>query len=228
LNKWRERHAYSDRVYQALPYAYVLAGLSTMLLLRNAVAVFSGLLFMVAGAVVWLLRHRVNLAFFRSYGKAATPAFLATTFHTYKTLEISWHESFQCGHPVIDAQHRKLFGRCNELIQAVGVNASKFDMEFQLAVIVDHISEHFCTEEAMLARTRNRLFSSHQAHHRVLLAKAIRLRDQYLNDEATAQEVVSFVAREVITGHILHEDRKWVVSEKLQQVPRLQPSVSAT
>jgi hemerythrin-like metal-binding protein len=93
---------------------------------------------------------------------------------------------------------------------------------------VDHISEHFCTEEAMLARTRNRLFASHQAHHRVLLAKAIQLRDQYLNDEASAKEVVSFIAHQVIANHILHEDRKWVESEKLQQVPRVTPSVSAS
>jgi hemerythrin-like metal-binding protein len=228
LTKWRERYAYSDGVYKALPYTYVLAGLSTMLLLRSTVAVVSGLIFMAAGAIVWSLRSHLNLAFFRGNGKHLAPAFLATTSHTHRTLEISWQESYQCGHPVIDAQHQKIFGMCNELIQALSLNASKFDMEFQLAIVVDHISEHFCTEEAMLARTKNRLFASHQAHHRALLARAIRLRDQYLKDEASAKEVVGFIAHQVIANHILHEDRKWVESEKLQQAPRLMSSVSAS
>lgn len=43
-------------LYEVLPYIYVASGLATILVLRNAMAVFSGLMLISAGAVVWFMR----------------------------------------------------------------------------------------------------------------------------------------------------------------------------
>ena len=43
-------------LYVSLPYLYVATGLMTILALRNAVAVFSGLLLVSTAAIVWYMR----------------------------------------------------------------------------------------------------------------------------------------------------------------------------
>jgi len=49
-----------NRVYEGLPYIYIGTGVLAMSLLGNFVAVLSGLILIVAGALVWILRsdHR--------------------------------------------------------------------------------------------------------------------------------------------------------------------------
>jgi hypothetical protein len=49
-----------NRVYEVLPYSYICLGTLSMSLLDNYVAVMSGVILIVAGALVWILRsdHR--------------------------------------------------------------------------------------------------------------------------------------------------------------------------
>lgn len=49
-----------NRLYEVLPYSYICLGSLSMLLLDNYVAVISGVILIVAGALVWILRsdHR--------------------------------------------------------------------------------------------------------------------------------------------------------------------------
>ncbi|OBP14015.1 hypothetical protein A5320_15245 [Rheinheimera sp. SA_1] len=49
-----------NRVYEVLPYVYISTGAVAMSLLGHLVAVLSGLILIVAGALVWILRsdHR--------------------------------------------------------------------------------------------------------------------------------------------------------------------------
>lgn len=46
-----------DWLYEILPYVYLVAGLTTILTLRNLMGTVSGLLLISAGAAVWLLRR---------------------------------------------------------------------------------------------------------------------------------------------------------------------------
>ena len=43
-------------LYRALPCIYVASGIATILVLRNKMAVFSGLMLISAGAIVWFMR----------------------------------------------------------------------------------------------------------------------------------------------------------------------------
>ncbi len=49
-----------NRVYEVLPYLYISTGAIAMSVLGNYVAVLSGLILIIAGALVWILRsdHR--------------------------------------------------------------------------------------------------------------------------------------------------------------------------
>ncbi len=42
--------------YKALPYIYLASGVATILVLRNKMAVFSGVMLISAGAIVWFMR----------------------------------------------------------------------------------------------------------------------------------------------------------------------------
>lgn len=48
------------KIYEPLPYSYMLAGLISMVLLPSLLGVVSGALFFLAGALVWIVRseHR--------------------------------------------------------------------------------------------------------------------------------------------------------------------------
>ena len=205
LNKWKERYPYSDWFYSALPYLYLGAGLLTMVSLRNVMGVFSGLILVSAAGIVWTLRYRYRRPFVESAGRIYVPSELADEVPGQRLVEISWQASYECGHPAIDAQHRRLFGFSNVLIHALKSEMPKFNLEFLLAELIDHVTDHFCTEEVVLARANSPLSAEHQEEHRCLLVKATKLRDDYHCGQAVASDLVSFIAHDIIIGHILRE-----------------------
>jgi hemerythrin-like metal-binding protein len=194
-----------DWLYNVLPYFYLCAGLLTIIVLRNGFGVFSGLTLMSAGGIVWLLRIRSRREDERN--DDTPPA--------HRLLHIRWDRSFECGDPVIDAQHRRLFGIGNGLIDAVFAKNSKADMELLLDEFVDHINEHFRTEEGIFAKAGNPVVNEHQKIHRSLLVKAANLRDRHRSGQVSIQDVVTFVVFDVLTEHIINDDRKFTAGIRL-------------
>lgn len=211
MNHWRKIYPYSARIYKAQPYIYVVSGLVTMISLRNIAAVASGLIFISAGLVVWYMRYRYLHEFRQSHGRIEIPAIFRDEASSPGLVELNWNNSFDCGHPVIDAQHRRLFGLCNLVIDMMVRNVSASEIQQALAEIVDHVEDHFCTEERILARTKHPLSAEHKVHHSALLEKVRILMGQYSMHAAGEKDVVRFIAYDVIVGHILKEDLKWAV-----------------
>jgi hemerythrin-like metal-binding protein len=200
---------FPDWLYNALPYFYTGSGVLTIAVLGNTMAVLSGLTLMSAGAVVWTLRYRYRQAFSQSAGRLSLPDTGSAASSAGALVQIVWRDSFDCGHPVIDAQHRRLFGIGNELIEAVLTDKPKLDLEMLLYEMVNDITDHFCAEELIMAKTLYPLSKQHQEQHHALLNKAKRLRDHYLAGKMVARELVTFIAYDVITEHVLKEDVKW-------------------
>ena len=124
--------------------------------------------------------------------------------------EISWRPSFETGHPLIDSQHRRLFGLANEVINAVLTDRSKGTIEVMLDELVDHITDHFCAEEVVLAQSRYPLSQEHHEQHSSLLELTRGLRKKFNDGEIHARELVAFIAYDIITGHVMKEDIRWV------------------
>jgi hemerythrin-like metal-binding protein len=198
-----------DFIYNALPHVYACAGLLTMVMLRNWFAAFSGVTLISAAGLVWALRYRYRSAFIHSGGHIDIPVSPDENAPGAVLAQIFWQPSFECGHPVIDAQHRRLFGLGNELIKAVSTNKLPGDIEWLLDELVEHISDHFCTEEAVLARTKHPISREHQGIHRSLLSKAAVLRDRHHSDRMLPADLVGFIVYDVITDHITKEDLKF-------------------
>lgn len=171
-----------------------------MIILQHQVAILIGLTVMSVGGVMWFRRCRFRGKLQQTASKALNRSIV----------EISWNKSFECGHRTIDAQHRRLFGIRNELIDAVLTKKPKYDVESLLHELVDHVEHHFSEEEAVLAETGYPISNEHGKIHRTLLAKAKNLRDRHRTGEIIISEIVSFVTDDVIINHIIQEDRKFV------------------
>ena len=192
-------------IYTALPHLYVCAGLLTLLLLRNGIAVLSTLAWFSAAAIVWVRRYRYRSPFEGSGGRIDLPTVIDDDGPAEEVVQIYWDASFECGHAVIDAQHRRLFGLSDRLAKALMARRLPGDIAWILDDLVDHVTDHFCTEEAVLAKARHPICREHQAVHRALLARTGELRDRHRRGEIAMAELVGFVVRDVVTDHIAKE-----------------------
>ena len=214
MSKWKERYPYANSIYNALPYVYVVSGVLVMLVLRNQMSVLSGTILILAGAIVMTLRYRYRrlLAFDQAPPSRVQARQPGPVRPALDRMQMSWLSAYECGHPVIDAQHRRLFGISNELIQAAMSGQSKNEMALRVDELIAHTSDHFGSEEAILARTRYPLSAEHQTHHQALLTQARALRDQYLHGLVGEGVLIGFLVDDLITNHILKEDLKFAVT----------------
>jgi diguanylate cyclase len=125
-------------------------------------------------------------------------------------LRLNWHESYDCGEPTIDRQHRKLFELANTLIESAftrGENPKKFNSA--LEKLLAHTVQHFADEEAILARRHYADLDVQTRAHKILIEHALRLRDAAATGGVTIGELVDFLADEVVARHMLKTDREF-------------------
>lgn len=125
-------------------------------------------------------------------------------------LRLNWHESYDCGEPTIDQQHRKLFELANILIESAfgrGENPKLFDSA--LVKLLEHVVQHFTDEEAILARHHYAGLDVQAHAHKGLIERALQLRDAAAAGGVTIGELVEFLADEVVAKHMLKIDREF-------------------
>lgn len=125
-------------------------------------------------------------------------------------LHLSWHESYECGEPTIDQEHRKLFELANMLINAAfkrKTEPAEFDDALQK--LLAHVVQHFADEEAILARYHYPELEMHAQSHKRLIERALQLRDAAATGGVTMGELVDFLADEVVSRHMLKADREF-------------------
>lgn len=206
MSKWKERHRFSKQVYEALPFAYLSAGLLVMLLLRNVAAMISGLILVLVACIVWWLRfwHRRDVRL--SQTKTALIVKPARLRPVDRLAPTSWRDELESGHPLIDSQHRGLFGIGNELINAVQNDLPKSTLERLLEDLIMHLDEHIVAEEAILVRAGYPVSENHRRQHAALLAKVAALRQRFLEASSHgAIELCAFLAQDLVSKHVQGE-----------------------
>ncbi len=125
-------------------------------------------------------------------------------------LHLSWHESYNCGEPTIDQEHRRLFELANILINAAfqrKSNPAEFDDALQK--LLAHVAQHFSNEETILAQHHYPELEMHAQSHKRLIERALQLRDAAATGGVTIGELVDFLADEVVARHMLKADREF-------------------
>jgi diguanylate cyclase (GGDEF)-like protein/hemerythrin-like metal-binding protein len=125
-----------------------------------------------------------------------------------QTLRFVWQEHYECGHQQIDREHAELFRRANELLeQFQSVDASPAAMAAAMDHLLEHVESHFEHEERVLAKLGYDHLAGHRRLHADLLASARALREGSEFDLGKASRALTFLARDVITGHLFGADR---------------------
>jgi hemerythrin len=125
-------------------------------------------------------------------------------------IQLVWRESYECGDPVIDGQHQELFKLGNALVNALLDGEPKEKVEIMINDFVDHIVDHFRTEESMMKHTEDPEEKQHREVHQKLLERATQLKARFHNHDSNMviRDLVSFVAYDVVACHMILEDPK--------------------
>ena len=202
-------------LYDALPCFYVCAGLLAMIVLHNGLAVFMGLALVSAGGILGVLRYQCRRGLHQGAAGLDLPELKSQEAAVGGLVQISWPAAFDCGHPVIDAQRRRLFSLGSELINAVLMKQSRAQVERLIDELIERTIDHFRSKESVLAETNQPSLKNHQEIHRALLARAANVRGHFLAGEIAASELVGFVSCEVMSDYLIRDSQELAGEAKI-------------
>ena len=114
-----------------------------------------------------------------------------------------WLDSYECGHPLVDAQHRELFELTNELLEiTTGGTADSARAHDALQRLLAHVGRHFADEERILASIEYPFLRTHRLAHRELLQRARAVAERVAAPGQGYGQVVEFLTTEVVANHV--------------------------
>lgn len=80
---------------------------------------------------------------------------------------VQWNPSYSMGHAILDEQHSHILTQCNALADCIAEPGPENEQEFQriFKELMAHSSEHFSTEETLLAQCAYPMLDEHQNEH---------------------------------------------------------------
>ena len=136
------------------------------------------------------------------------------------SLRLTWKPAFACGEPAIDEEHRALFRSANQVLSAaMGQPENHSEISPVLDRLLKEVASHFSHEESILANNHFEGLERHIHKHRSLLLRADDLQKRVADDSVTMRELVSFLAVDVVTQHILTDDREYFSSFGVLPIP---------
>ncbi|WP_163339035.1 diguanylate cyclase [Desulfopila sp. IMCC35008] len=124
-------------------------------------------------------------------------------------VRLQWSKAYECGNQVIDSQHRNLFSQANALLSALIAQQDTSLCQELIDNLIAEVTTHFAVEERIIKSAGYQLVTEHQKLHKELLAKSKLLARRYQKGTVEPAEVFHFMAIEVISRHLLREDRKF-------------------
>ena len=124
-------------------------------------------------------------------------------------LEVIWEDTYASGHVLIDAQHQRLFRLASALMSVLTENRPLPEVSLRLETLLAHTAQHFHDEEALLREARYPDLTEHAQVHGTLLSKARKLQAEVKAGHLDFGRLVTFLALDLVKGHILTEDREY-------------------
>jgi len=124
-------------------------------------------------------------------------------------MQLAWRAAYECGQPVIDAQHRGLFDDANRLLVAALEQRPADEVTALIDALVDHVVRHFEDEEALIAEAGFPGAREHATIHRTLLDKAADVTNRYQAGTVSVGELFQFLVYELVARHMLGADREF-------------------
>ena len=122
-----------------------------------------------------------------------------------------WRDSYSVGHPLLDAQHRRLLGLCERLTELDEQSEVRPAAERASAIhgilheLADYSRVHFAAEEKMLAECGYPGLAEQQAEHGEYQEKLLDFLLRAMDSEVATGELIAFLAQWWV-DHILVSD----------------------
>lgn len=137
---------------------------------------------------------------------------IATKFeeaNEIKAKELQWNNEWNSGNKEVDREHKELLELLNDLI-----NVSIVEMDFEMSIdkldiLIEKILKHFENEEEILENIGYKDCDKHNKIHKNLIGKVFQLKQCYQNRELNPAAFFSFLADDVIIGHLINEDMQF-------------------
>lgn len=102
-----------------------------------------------------------------------------------------------------------LYRISNRLLSAVTSGQYPDDAKLQMQLLIAHVAQHFHDEEAILARVGYPELTAHAREHNRLIGQAKALQRQMGGDTADLPGILSYLALDLVKGHIIEWDRRF-------------------
>ncbi|QDM00096.1 diguanylate cyclase [Rhodopseudomonas palustris] len=120
-----------------------------------------------------------------------------------------WHDSYACGEPTIDRQHRELFDLANVVLSAEIATLEPARLAEVVELLIARVAEHFAYEESVLEAIDYDERARHRMEHDHLLARARQVCDAMSAGGQSLGELREFLVNALIVGHMLRDDRQF-------------------
>ncbi|WP_157092183.1 diguanylate cyclase [Thioalkalivibrio nitratireducens] len=139
---------------------------------------------------------------------AADPA--AGSARTRSLVELVWESDYASGHPVIDAEHRRLFELANRVLaEALSSRSEPDRLADAVSTLVREVERHFGHEERILEDCGFPGLQGHSKAHQALLRRAREVEAAVRNGPVSVATLVEFLAQDLVLRHILTADRQF-------------------
>ncbi len=125
----------------------------------------------------------------------------------------SWTEDLATGVAQVDAQHKELFVRVNNLLDACGKSKGKDEIAQFIGFLEAYVIEHFTAEERTMAAAGYPGLPGQQTEHREFIGKIADIKKEFV-EYGTGVNVVLMAARasgEWLVNHIKKTDKAMAV-----------------
>ncbi len=124
-------------------------------------------------------------------------------------VKLAWHSAYDCGHALIDEQHRGLFTDANDLLGAILSGRPKDEVAAVVDRLIGDVVRHFQDEEAIFTAIGYPGATQHAAVHRKLVVSATNFANRFHAGTLGIGELFQFLAHDVVARHMLGADREF-------------------
>ncbi len=124
-------------------------------------------------------------------------------------LKLAWHPAYECGHALIDDQHRLLFGDANKILGAILSARPADEVAVEIDILIGDVLQHFEDEEAIITAAGFPAAIEHAKIHRELVDAAAVFVDRFRTGTLSNGEIFQFLAQDVVAKHLLGADREF-------------------
>ncbi|PKU21667.1 diguanylate cyclase domain-containing protein [Telmatospirillum siberiense] len=121
-------------------------------------------------------------------------------------IHLDWRTEYDCGHPLIDGQHRNILALTERAVSAAVSGRPKEQVKAGIGALLTTIEQHFRDEERILYEIGFEGAEQHRRQHLALLNKAKEIIVDYEVGILTSGDLFQFLAGELVLRHMNRED----------------------